>query len=121
MPLLFRGDSHLLGRGLPALPARLALRILYSQFAAVTCVGIANRAYFRALGVPESRLFLAPHSVNAEHFNPADPATQRAAVVLRYYEDRSEADIADLLGVRPGTVKSLLHRGLVGLREVIEP
>ena len=83
VPLLFRGDSHLLGRGLPALPARLALRVLYRQFAAVTCVGAANRAYFRALGVPESRLFFAPHSVNAEHFNPADPATQQAAASLR--------------------------------------
>jgi RNA polymerase sigma-70 factor (sigma-E family) len=49
------------------------------------------------------------------------PYKQRAAVVLRYYEDRSEADIAELLGVRPGTVKSLLHRGLASLREVIEP
>jgi len=49
------------------------------------------------------------------------PHKERAAVVLRYYEDRSEADIADLLGVRPGTVKSLLHRGLASLREVIEP
>ncbi len=49
------------------------------------------------------------------------PHRQRAAVVLRYYEDRSEADIADLLGIRPGTVKSLLHRGLANLREVIEP
>ncbi len=49
------------------------------------------------------------------------PYRQRAAIVLRYYEDRSEADIADLLGVRPGTVKSLLHRGLAHLREVIEP
>jgi RNA polymerase sigma-70 factor (sigma-E family) len=49
------------------------------------------------------------------------PHRQRAAVVLRYYEDRSEADIAELLGVRPGTVKSLLHRGLATLREVIEP
>lgn len=49
------------------------------------------------------------------------PHRQRAAIVLRYYEDRSEADIADLLGVRPGTVKSLLSRGLATLREVIEP
>ena len=46
---------------------------------------------------------------------------QRVAVVLRYYEDLSEADIAVALGCRPGTVKSLLHRGLSQLREVIEP
>jgi RNA polymerase sigma-70 factor (sigma-E family) len=49
------------------------------------------------------------------------PQRQRAAVVLRYYEDRSEADIAELLGVRPATVRSLIHRGLERLREVIEP
>jgi RNA polymerase sigma-70 factor (sigma-E family) len=45
---------------------------------------------------------------------------QRAAVVLRFYEGRTEAEIADLLGVRPGTVKSLLHRAMHHLREVIE-
>ena len=46
---------------------------------------------------------------------------QRVAIVLRYYEDLSEAEIAAALGCRPGTVKSLLHRGLAQLREVIEP
>ncbi len=34
------------------------------------------------------------------------PPRQRAVVVLRYYEDLSEQQIADVLGVRPGTVKS---------------
>jgi RNA polymerase sigma-70 factor (sigma-E family) len=49
------------------------------------------------------------------------PVRRRAAVVLRYYEGRSEAEIARMLGVRPGTVKSLLHRALAQLREAIEP
>lgn len=44
------------------------------------------------------------------------PPKRRAAVVLRYYLDLSEADIAATLGVRPGTVKSLLSRGLDQLR-----
>jgi RNA polymerase sigma-70 factor (sigma-E family) len=44
---------------------------------------------------------------------------QRAAIVLRYFDDRSEADIAEMLRVRPGTVKSLLSRGLGELREVL--
>jgi RNA polymerase sigma-70 factor (sigma-E family) len=48
------------------------------------------------------------------------PPKRRAAIVLRYYGGHSEAEIATLLGVRPGTVKSLLHRGLAQLREVIE-
>jgi DNA-directed RNA polymerase specialized sigma24 family protein len=45
------------------------------------------------------------------------PFRQRAALMLRYYEDLPEADIARLLGCRPGTVKSALHRGLATLRK----
>ncbi len=48
------------------------------------------------------------------------PPARRAAIVLRYYGDLSEAEIAATLGVRPGTVKSMVHRGLQQLREVIE-
>ena len=49
------------------------------------------------------------------------PIKRRAAIVLRYYDGLSEARIAEVLGVKPGTVKSLLSRGLAELREVIEP
>jgi RNA polymerase sigma-70 factor (ECF subfamily) len=45
------------------------------------------------------------------------PMEQRAVVVLSCVFDWSEAEIADVLGVRPGTVKSRLHRGLARLRE----
>ena len=45
---------------------------------------------------------------------------RRAALVLRYYLDLSEAEIADALGCRPGTVKSLTHRGLADLRKVLD-
>ena len=41
---------------------------------------------------------------------------QRAAVVLRYYEDLTEAQTADVLGCAVGTVKSLVSRGLEQLR-----
>lgn len=40
------------------------------------------------------------------------PFRQRAVIVLRYYADLSEAEIADALGCRPGTVKSLAARAL---------
>lgn len=83
VPLLFRGDSHLLGRAQLPLRRRLLLRLLYRQFAAFACVGAANRDYFRALGVPDTRLFFAPHAVNAAHFDPADPASRAAAQKLR--------------------------------------
>ena len=45
------------------------------------------------------------------------PFRQRAVLVLRFYDDLSEAEIARVLGCRPGTVKSNLHRGLTKLRE----
>jgi RNA polymerase sigma-70 factor (sigma-E family) len=48
------------------------------------------------------------------------PPKRRAAVVLRYYAGLPEREIADALGVRPGTVKSMLHRALAQLREEIE-
>jgi RNA polymerase sigma-70 factor (ECF subfamily) len=38
------------------------------------------------------------------------PKRHREAVVLRYLADLSEAEVAVALGVRPGTVKSQLHR-----------
>ena len=47
------------------------------------------------------------------------PARQRAVLVLRYWEDVSELDAAELLGVSVGTVKSMASRGLVRLREVL--
>ena len=48
------------------------------------------------------------------------PARQRAAVVLRYWHDLDERQIADTLGCRVGTVGSLLHRAVARLREVID-
>jgi RNA polymerase sigma-70 factor (sigma-E family) len=48
------------------------------------------------------------------------PRTQRAALVLRYWEDLSIAETAEVLGIREGTVKSSTARGLAALREVLQ-
>lgn len=44
------------------------------------------------------------------------PTRQRAVIALRYYDNLSEREIADLLGVSVGTVKSQASRGLEKLR-----
>lgn len=42
---------------------------------------------------------------------------RRTALILRYYVDLPVGEIAELLECQPGTVSSLLHRGLADLRE----
>jgi RNA polymerase sigma factor (sigma-70 family) len=49
------------------------------------------------------------------------PANQRTALVLRFYEDLPVREVAELMRVREGTVKSLVHRGLARLRQEIHP
>jgi RNA polymerase sigma-70 factor (sigma-E family) len=44
------------------------------------------------------------------------PVRQRTAIVLRIYEDLPELQVADILRCRPGTVRSLVSRGLAELR-----
>ena len=48
------------------------------------------------------------------------PPRRRAILVMRYYLDMTEADVADVLGCRVGTVKSTTHRALADLRKMIE-
>ncbi len=48
-------------------------------------------------------------------------ARQRAVLVLRYFNDLTESQTADVLGCSPGTVKSNASRGLARLREALSP
>lgn len=48
------------------------------------------------------------------------PVKYQEVISLRYFEEKSMKEIADILGKREGTVKSLLHRGLEKLRNLEE-
>jgi RNA polymerase sigma factor (sigma-70 family) len=48
------------------------------------------------------------------------PYRERAALVLRYWADMPEADIATALAVRPSTVRTLVRRALTTLRQEVE-
>jgi RNA polymerase sigma factor (sigma-70 family) len=48
------------------------------------------------------------------------PTRQREAIVLRYYADLSEAEIAATMGISRGAVKSHTSRGMAALRAVLE-
>ena len=89
-----------------------------------TVVANLCRSYFRRQGVERrhapgqhQRLVLEdPELDETWDLVCALPVRQRAVLALRFYHDLSEAEIAETLGCRPGTVKSSLHRGLKELR-----
>lgn len=67
---------------------------------------------------------LANRSVSDERNDLADaverlPWKERAIVVLKYYEGRTEAEIAELLGIRPGSVGPTARRALNRLRKEV--
>lgn len=49
------------------------------------------------------------------------PPGKRVMLVLRYLEDLSEAQVADLLGCSVGTVRSQTHKAVVQLRSLLPP
>lgn len=49
------------------------------------------------------------------------PERERSALVLRFYADLDIAGVSKAMGCRLGTAKSLVHRGLAHLKEVLEP
>ncbi|MDZ4828441.1 MAG: SigE family RNA polymerase sigma factor [Actinomycetota bacterium] len=88
--------------------------------AAYLRVAVVNRcrSYHRHRKVERLRLpLLAPFDETVVGRSELDdvvkalPIRQRAVLVLRYWDDLSEAEIAEKLGCAPGTVKSLASRG----------
>jgi RNA polymerase sigma-70 factor (sigma-E family) len=93
-----------------------------------------SRSVLRRRGVAERNAPApAPDAASAEHgamlaLEHAEvlaalrtlPGRQREVLVLRYYVDLAEADIADALGISRGAVKSHASRGMAALRTALE-
>lgn len=85
LPVMMRCETHLrLPRGRFKSTLRpLALRILYSQCDRFLGIGSLNEAFYRSLGIPDSRIFRVPYAVDNERFmqatalSDADRAVQR--------------------------------------------
>lgn len=95
-------------------------------------------AYVRQIVVNEARGRMRRQAVERRHLPPPVPPVlppevdemwlllkglsprRRVALVLRYYADLPVLDIAKLMGCRPATVKSLIHRGLETLRRKLD-
>ncbi len=90
------------------------------------CVVNGSRTYHRHHGVVRQKLPVLAGALSLEqHFGEladvvaALPFRQRAVIVLRYWCDLSEGEIAEALGCRPGTVKSLSSRALARLNKEV--
>ncbi len=85
VPFLFRGDSHEL---FPKASwhyhlGGLVRRLLFRRFQAFLAVGKANTQYFREVGVPESKIYRAPHCVDNLRFQSAAEQAEKDAVVWK--------------------------------------
>ncbi len=96
-------------------------------------------AYLRTVVVNEGRAWLRRQEVERRHQRVEEPppglppdvdelwtalarvsGRQRVALVLRFYQDLSFEEIAQTLECPIGTAKSLVHRGLASLKEVLD-
>jgi glycosyltransferase involved in cell wall biosynthesis len=84
-PLIFRGDSHrLVPRNGPTEALRRQwIQTVFNRFGAFLHVGHANHDYFHHHGVPDARLFFAPHAVDNDRFTSAAEEARRGAANWR--------------------------------------
>jgi len=114
--------------------AQEALVVLYQRWGEIenpdaylnrTVINMASN-WRRHKGTARSKI----HLLGTDGFNDLEanelidaiadlPFRQRAVVVLRYYYDLQESEIADWIGCRPGTVKSLSSRALAQLSKKV--
>ncbi|MFN0082401.1 MAG: glycosyltransferase family 4 protein [Ferruginibacter sp.] len=72
IPVYFRGDSTLLDEntGLKQFVRRIVLKYIYSKIDKAFYAGVANKAYFKMMGLGEQQLIFMPHAIENERFAP---------------------------------------------------
>ena len=114
-----------LWRALPSYDGRAALSTWLYTIARNTCLtAVRAETYRRPAG--ESRAlepqaeFIHPVNIALQSAIDKLPEIQRTVLTLFYFEDRNIAEVASLLGMPAGTVKSHLHRARRTLSEMLE-
>jgi len=109
----------------------LRARDAFAAYLRQTIVNLAT-SYFRHRRVERAyleRLAAAPSALTNDNDDLDEamhhvllrlPPRQRAAIVLRFYEDLSDAQTAEILRCSAGNVRSLVSRGMATLREALE-
>ena len=70
IPVFFRGDSTLIDekKGVKQLMRKIALKYVYSYVDIAFYAGVANKAYFKAMGLKDKQLIFMPHAVDNSRF-----------------------------------------------------
>ncbi len=98
IPVLVRGDSQLLTprSRLKTLAKELIYRWLLRQFDGFLFVGQRNREYLRHYGVPEKKLFFAPHFVDNDWFKGKAETARKLKAEIRKHWGAGENDFVAL-------------------------
>jgi glycosyltransferase involved in cell wall biosynthesis len=71
-PFIIRGDSHRLHR-CDTLSQHLKdslVKLIFKRFSSALFCGVANKTYFRKLGIPIKSLYFCPHGIDTDRFSP---------------------------------------------------
>jgi RNA polymerase sigma-70 factor (ECF subfamily) len=114
-----------LWRALPTYDGRAALSTWLYTIARNTCLtAVRAEAYRRPAGdiqAFEPRVeSIRPENIALRSAIERLPEVQRTILTLFYFEDRNVAEVASLLGIPEGTVKSHLHRARRALSVLLE-
>jgi len=108
VPILFRGDSTLISEphGAGRLARRVVLRQVYKRIDIALYAGVANRKYFIAHGVGDSRLQWAPHAIDNARFQADATRRREEANTLRAEWGIAAEDTVCLFAGKLETVKA---------------